>query len=213
MSLDAHSRRGTRIRPVGTSLAEASHLDPHALVIMDLAARAAGTRREERVLALRDEYAPALDAARRDVAAAIGGARRLGRPARPVHRPGAAAPLAEAALHAAPPVVALGTLGAGAGIAVAAALGAVLWIAAGLALARLERGILYSHGSPRVTRAGAKYIFGDLVDAHASELLEEAGAPAVDVAALRRRWAAGMAAVLAWRRAVALPDGGSEPRV
>lgn len=195
---------------MGTSLAEAGQLDPPALVVMDLAARAAGPRRDERVLALREEYAPVLREARVAVVHAIGTAADLAR--RPRSRPGAVACLAEAGLRAAPLVVALSALGFGAPLFAAAALAVVLWAAARPAVARLERGPVYAHGCPRVTRAAAKFLLGDLIDAHASELLEHAGAPAADVVALRRRWSHGMSAVLAWRSAVGAHDAGPEPR-
>ncbi|MDQ4492240.1 hypothetical protein RBS60_18725 [Sinomonas sp. ASV486] len=118
--------------------------------------------------------------------------------------------LASAALGAAPLLIALAVWGSGVPLSAVLALGAVLWIGLRPALRRLERGPLYAQGAPRVSRAAAKYLLGDLIDAHASELLEQAGAPAADVALLRARWTAGMAAVLAWRYALVTHDA-AEP--
>lgn len=216
MTVTGRAGPGQRSRPsqrsMGTSIAEARGLDPHAVAIMDLSARASGSpRRGARVLALREEYGPALREARIAVVHSIGRASDLGRAPSDQTPARSLVPLAAAALAAAPLVVALAAWGWGAPLALGLALGAAAWVGLRPAVRLLERGPLYAHGAPPVSRAAAKYLLGDLIDAHASEILEQAGAPAADVASLRARWAEGMAAVLAWRCALSTHDGGESP--
>lgn len=199
-------------RSVGTAIEEARRLDPHALAVLDLSARNVGGRRRGlRVLALREEYGPAMREARIAVVHAIGRASDLGRTRSDEAPAGSIVLLASAALGAAPLLVTLAAWSSGMPLSAVLALAAALWI--GLRPARwlLERGPLYARGAPRASRAAAKYLLGDLIDAHASEILEQAGAPAADVASLRARWAAGMSAVFAWRCALSPHDAGEPP--